>query len=94
MGLILFEEEEDLQRVVVITQIRNLIVHNRAIVNRIFLSRMPAFSTKLGETLEIEIRGVFSDISFLLQTAFDIDMRACQKFALPQPIGKIEKDDV
>lgn len=82
IGFDLFEREEDLARAVRIIEVRNLIVHNRAIVNRLFLSRLPDFTASLGDRVDLESRAV-DDIEFLDSSVSDIDRRAVEKFGLP-----------
>ena len=86
LGFNLFEKDEELERAIRIVEMRNLIVHNRAAVNRRFLFRIPNFSAKLGDTLELNADDVFDDLNFLAHSCSDIDGRAASKFGLPQPI--------
>lgn len=83
IGFDLFEREEDLARAVRIIEVRNLIVHNRAIVNRLFLSRLPDFPASLGDRVDLDGRAVLDDIEFLDSSVSDIDRRAVEKFGLP-----------
>ena len=88
LGFSLLEQDEELEHAVRIVEMRNLIVHNRAVVNRRFLSRLPNFPAKLGETLELRSDDVFDDLEFLGQSCADIDERAALKFGLPRPISR------
>ena len=88
LGFSLFEQDDALERAVRIVEIRNLIVHNRAVVNRRFASRLPDSPAKLGETLEITAYGVLDDLEFLAQSCSEIDERAASKFDLPRPISR------
>jgi hypothetical protein len=83
IGFDLFEKQEDLERAVRIIEVRNLIVHNRAIVNRLFLSRLPGFTASLGDRVDMEGKAVLDDIEFLASSVSDIDKRAIEKFGLP-----------
>lgn len=87
LGFSLFRQDDELERAVRIVEIRNLIVHNRAVANRRFLSRLPDFPAKFGETLELSSNDVFDDLEFLAQSCADIDGHAAKKFDLPQPIS-------
>ncbi len=88
LGFDLFEQQEDLQRAVVAIEVRNLIVHNRAVVNAHFLSRLPDYPASAGEVLKLEVNSVLDDALFLSQSVADIDTRAAAKFGLPQPVCK------
>ncbi len=83
IGFELFLNPEELELAVRIIEVRNLIVHNRAIVNRLFLSRLPDYPTHLGDRLELEGKSVLEDIEFLARSVSGIDMRAIEKFSLP-----------
>jgi hypothetical protein len=54
LGFDLFEWQEDLQRAVLAIEVRNLIVHNRAVVNAHFLSRLPDYPASAGEVIKAE----------------------------------------
>ena len=86
LGLSLFGEPEDAGRAIRIVEIRNLIVHNRAVVNRVFLSRVPDYPAKEGDRIEIDVDDLFEDVQFLAGLCFDLDRRAAEKFGLPRPI--------
>lgn len=81
IGFELFERAEDLERAVRIIEVRNLVVHNRGIVNRLFLSRLPGYA-QLGDRLEMEGKEVLNDMEFLAQSVANIDKRAGEKFRL------------
>ena len=83
LGFSLFEQSNDLQRAARIIEIRNLIVHNRAVVNRFFQSKVPDNSTDVGQPLTLEVDPVFSDLEFLAISVSAADTRAVEKFNLP-----------
>jgi hypothetical protein len=88
LGLELFDDESALDRAVFLIEVRNLITHNRAIVNNTFLKKVRGVKEpvgKVGETLELEIDSVFHGVTFLADTVGQIDSRAASKFCLPQP---------
>jgi hypothetical protein len=93
LGFRLFNKEE-LDNAVRINLIRNIIVHNRGIVNRIFISKLPANSPanllKQGEPVKLNEADVKDDIKFLFDSASDIDMRATKKFGLTRTPHKHE----
>ncbi|MEK6300902.1 MAG: hypothetical protein AABO41_09295 [Acidobacteriota bacterium] len=88
IGFNLFEGEEALARAVRIIEVRNLIVHNRAIVNRLFLSRLPDFTASLGDRVDLQGNAVLDDMEFLDSSVSDIDRRAVEKFVLPLSIAE------
>jgi hypothetical protein len=88
LGLELFADESALERAIFLIEVRNLITHNRAIVNNTFLNKVRGAKEpvgKLGETLELEVNSVFDGVTFLADTVGQIDSRAASKFCLPQP---------
>ena len=83
LGFDLYPRAADMLLAVRIVESRNVIVHNRGIVNAIFLSRVPGSSSTVGSPLPLSAEGVFDDIDFLSATVADIDKRAAKKFVLP-----------
>jgi hypothetical protein len=81
MGLPLFAERDDMQRAIRIVETRNLIVHNRTVVNGRFASRVGVDA--VGQLLSLETAPVFDDMEFLAGSAIAIDERAVAKFNLP-----------
>lgn len=83
-GFKLFEKAgEEKNRAIRIVAMRNLIVHNRGIINDQFLSQVPNFPAKIGERLPISMQSVQDDMQFLILSVLDIDKRAISKFGLP-----------
>jgi hypothetical protein len=82
-GLTLFESKDDERRASILIGLRNLFVHNRGIVNRTFLKRLPNYPAKVGEIITLSVDGVFDDVGFLAQSVSDVDTRAASKFHLP-----------
>jgi hypothetical protein len=74
---------DDLDRAIEVIEIRNLIAHNRAVVNRTFLGRLPGYVAEEGELVSLDIDRLLSELSFLTKAAYDIDGRAVAKFVLP-----------
>jgi hypothetical protein len=94
LGLPIFENQDLLHEAIRYVEIRNLITHNRAVVNRIFLQRQPTFPGKLGESIVFEdAREVGDILGSLVYCARELDARAAAKFDLPllQPISDGEK---
>lgn len=78
----IFPTPETLSRAVRIVEIRNLFVHNRGIVNRIFLTRTGDSSLAVGSLFRLSPHSVISELEFLAKSVIDIDGRAALKFGL------------
>ena len=78
----LFPSSEILSRAVRVIEVRNLIVHNRGIVNRTFQVRTGDSAVELGKALQLAPLAVMSDSDFLAKSVIDIDARAASKFDL------------
>lgn len=83
LGFPLFNDEASRRRAVRIVEVRNVIVHNRAAVNRLFIGRVSDDSFTLGQTIEFNVDDVFGDLDALAQSVADIDARAVEKWTLP-----------
>jgi hypothetical protein len=88
LGLTLFDDGRGLDRAVRFVEVRNLIVHNRAVVNEIFRSRVPDHPAKLGEGLKFDVDDVFDDLEFLGMAVASIDERAVSKFHLEATVSR------
>ena len=86
LGFPLFQDPVQLERAVRVIEVRNLIVHNRAVVNRTFFARLPSYSAKLGQDVELDVDPVFDDIEFLCGSRFSIGRAGSCKIraALPR----------
>lgn len=82
----IFTTKEGLQFASYVIQIRNIIVHNRGVINRAFLYRIPKEwrSHKVGD--KISLSGESMDVvhNFFISATSDIDERASKKFRLPR----------
>jgi len=83
IGLDLFPTPTTMKIAVELIEERNLIVHNRGIVNQIFVSRLPEYADELGKPLELSVTDNSVSSMFLNISALDIDARARKKFDLP-----------
>lgn len=83
-GFKLYPDSENLQRASIAIEKRNLVAHNRGIVNRRYLSRVKSSQEPLGSRLAFEPNGVVQDVIFLTTTVLDIDRRAAEQFGVPQ----------
>jgi hypothetical protein len=83
LHLPLFTKQTDLDRAALVVDIRNLITHNRGIVNRFFLQRHPERSDLIGARVPL---GRDSEVGKMLGNlgygARQLDLRAVAKFGL------------
>lgn len=84
LSFALIEDPALLKVVVEIVENRNLYVHNRGIVNRHYLNRVPDTPLKLGERL-IPREETRRAMWVLAELVFITDGRAADKFHIPQP---------
>jgi hypothetical protein len=90
----IFTSSETLARAVQIIEVRNLLVHNRGIVNATFQTRTGTSARAIGGVLEMRPRSVVDDLDFLAKSVVDIDERAAQKFALARSQKAPEKTGI
>ncbi len=83
IGLSLFPDEARRNRAVRIVEHRNLIVHNRSIVNDLFVKRTGDDSMEPGVKSQVGLVCAMRCLRFLAAAIVDIDARAIQKFSLP-----------
>jgi hypothetical protein len=90
----LFKNDDDLLTAVKIIEDRNILIHNRGIINRRYLKHCPQTSLNLGETIRLEPGAVLKDLLFLQNNALWIDGQAGEKFQIPrleeQPLSYID----
>jgi hypothetical protein len=82
LGFDLVQKPEDLEHAIWIIEARNIIVHNRGIVNELFLKRTSGRSVPIGESLQLDTDQIFDDLEFIARSVYGIDQRAVQKFNL------------
>lgn len=87
IDLDLFVRDEDLQRAKQLNEVRNLIVHKRAVVDRVFLERLPGYPASQGQVLQFDGGITEGDLAFLSASVRDIDARAAAKFGLGRPVS-------
>lgn len=78
----LFENPESLQTAIRLIETRNLVVHNRGVINNRFIERVPSFEGKLGKQLLLDPANLATDLVFLQKSVLDIDFRAGLKFKI------------
>jgi len=83
IGFSLFDSPGDLERAMRLVEDRNLIVHNRAVVNSTYLRRLPGSGRRIGERLVFDVNATFADVDFLAKMAVLADVRATEKWSLP-----------
>lgn len=74
--------DEQRKRAVRLVAERNLLVHNRGIVNRVFLERTHGSSLRVGDRIQYDAEAVFRELRFLLDWVCDLDIRLIEKFGL------------
>jgi hypothetical protein len=85
MGFRLFPDDVSLDRAVLLTEIRNVIVHARGIANETFLQRATKSSISPGSRIKLTINDVQGHTTFLAQSVADIEARAHDKFGVKLP---------
>lgn len=83
IGFELFPNRERMDRAVVIVETRNLIVHNRGVINDLYVSRTGDRSVPVGCKWQVGLPCAARCLRFLAAAVADIDSRARLKFALP-----------
>lgn len=82
IGLSPFRDENELNRAVDTILVRNLITHNRGIVNKIFISRASRIIAEIGTIIPLKNETVFAELEFLKSSALNLDKSASDKFKL------------
>jgi hypothetical protein len=62
--------------------IRNIITHNRGVINRFFIQRNPRFAVDLGKRVVLSKDDSSAMLSTLGYCARQLDIRASKKFGL------------
>jgi hypothetical protein len=82
LGLVLFTKDGHSGNVALWVDIRNVITHNRGIVNRFFVQRNPRFADDLGKRLVLGEQEREEMIGTLGYCVRQMDLRAIKKFGL------------
>ena len=82
-GFRLFSSPSVLGEAVRIVESRNVIVHDRAVVNRLYKSHVSTTTLEIGDTIELTYDGIWRDLLLMARWAKDIDAQAVEKWALP-----------
>lgn len=79
----LFETSEYESAGKFIIEIRNVIVHNRGRITKVFKDKFPSYTQEIGDRIIITNNNARNIINFLVNLVIDIDNRAAKKFNLP-----------
>ncbi len=82
LDLVLFTKDAHLANAGLCVDIRNVITHNRGIVNRFFIQRNPRFADDLGKRVVLGAGDREEMLSTLGYCARQLDLRAIKKFGL------------
>jgi hypothetical protein len=82
LDLVLFTKNADLAKSALSVDIRNVITHNRGIVNRFFIQRNPQFAGDLGKRVALDEQHTQKMLGTLGYCARQLDLRAIKKFRL------------
>ncbi len=84
LDLVLFKDETQSARAALAVDLRNIITHNRGIVNRFFIQRNPSFADDLGKRVFIAEEDSEELLGTIGYCARQLDLRAIKKFDLPR----------
>lgn len=87
----LLKSQEDIAKAVKLIETRNIIVHNRGIVNETFLRRVPDPGFAKGHQVKLEWPDILAYANFLSHIVHEHEYGARQKFGIAQPINKFQK---
>ncbi len=82
IGFSLFPKVDRMKRAVLIVEDRNLITHNRSVVNDVYIKRTGADWVKPGDKQQVGLICAIRCLRFLAAAVVDIDTRAQGKFSL------------
>ena len=87
----LFKEQDDLIKAILLVETRNIIVHNRGLVNDTFLRRVKDSGLTKGHQIKLVWQEVLNYANFLSSSVANLEYEAREKFEIPQPIDKSKK---
>ena len=82
LDLVLFTKDTDAANAALCVDIRNIITHNRGIVNRFFIQRNRRFANDLGKCVVVGEKDMREMLGTLGYCARQLDVRAINKFGL------------
>src|ERR1700682_2938913 len=83
LGIGLFFDDQQKGEAVRLVGIRNLLVHNRGIVNEKFKRDNPKSTEKVGNSVRLAVKENSAAMIFLINWIADLDVRLIEKFGLP-----------
>jgi hypothetical protein len=93
LGFAFCQDQQAFDRIVLVIEMRNLITHNRGVVNRIFKRRQPSFPADLRTVITLEMTQTVQDIDLLARSVCDIEERAGAKWGLRRPVPRKVHDE-
>jgi hypothetical protein len=81
-NLVLFSSSEELEKAIEIIEIRNLIIHNRGVVNNVYLKKTQHKHYKAGDKIALSFELVGEYLAFLTNSVKEIDKNAIRQFSL------------
>ena len=87
MGIALFPTNEDRELMQIFVEVRNIHVHNRSVVNKVFLGRTTQhekFKFFEGKRAGLDFDELIDLTRVCVQTAIDLDTTICTKFKIKQ----------
>lgn len=85
MGVPIFPDEEARALMQIFVEVRNIQVHNRGIVNRVFLGRVPQhpkFQFVEGKRAHMDFDKLVDLTGVCVGSAIDLDTKICKKFGI------------
>jgi hypothetical protein len=82
LDLVLFTKDADSANTRLCVDIRNVITHNRGIVDRFFIQRNPGFADDLGKSVVLSEQDGREILDALGYSARRLDLQAIKKFGL------------
>ncbi|HET6145570.1 MAG TPA: hypothetical protein VFE02_18855 [Candidatus Acidoferrales bacterium] len=84
----LFKDQNDAIEAIHLVEIRNIIVHNRGLVNDTFLRRVKESGLSKGHQIKLVWQEVLNYANFLSRSVANLEYDAGEKFGISQPIDK------
>jgi len=78
----LFVSSQERDRIVKLVERRNLIVHNRGVINDLFRRRYPGESVDRDGRIKVSVEDVRRDFAIIARSAYSLDRRTAIKFTL------------
>jgi len=93
LDLVLFTKDEYAVNAALCVDIRNIITHNRSVINRFFIKRNPRYADELGKRVMVAKNERRDMLGTLGYCARQIDIRAIQQFGFPTVSPQTDKAD-